>query len=127
MPSDLRILFVDDNAADIGLEWRQLQDEGFVFEWRAARDRAGLEAELENFKPHLVLCDYSLPGFSGREALKIVRERSPGTPFIFISGTIGEERAVECLRDGATDYVLKDSPRRLGSAVRRAIAEVRER
>jgi len=127
MPSDLRILFVDDNNADIGLEWRQLQGEGLVFEWHAARDRAGLEAELEHFKPHVVLCDYSIPGFSGREALRIVRERAPGTPFIFISGTIGEERAVECLREGATDYVLKDNPHRLGSAVRRAIAEVRER
>jgi PleD family two-component response regulator len=112
--SSLRILFVDDNAADIGLEWRQLEDEGLVFEWRAVSDRAGLEAQVDEFKPHVILCDYSIPGFSGREALKVVRERVPGTPFIFISGTIGEERAVECLREGAADYVLKDNPRRLG-------------
>jgi diguanylate cyclase (GGDEF)-like protein len=127
IPADLRILFVDDNDADVGLEWRQLQDEGLVFDWRAVRDEAGLESELAHFKPHVVLCDYSLPGFSGHEALKIVRERSSRTPFIFISGTIGEERAVECLREGAIDYVLKDNPRRLGSAVRRAIAEARQR
>jgi diguanylate cyclase (GGDEF)-like protein len=125
--SSLRILFVDDSAADIGLEWRQLEDEGLVFEWRAVSDRAGLEAQVGEFKPDVILCDYSIPGFSGREALKVVRERVPGTPFIFISGTIGEERAVECLREGAADYVLKDNPRRLGSAVRRAVADARER
>jgi diguanylate cyclase (GGDEF)-like protein len=126
-PSTLRILFVDDNDADVGLEWRQLQSDGLVFEWRAASDEAALASELDQFKPHVVLCDYSIPGFSGREALKIVRERAPGTPFIFVSGTIGEERAVECLREGAIDYVLKDNPRRLGAAVRRAIAETRQR
>jgi len=127
MPEELRILFVDDNGGDIELEWRQLEAEGLVFEWRAAANEAQLREALGRFDPHVVLCDYSIPGFSGREALQVVRQMSPDTPFIFVSGTIGEERAVECLRDGAVDYVLKENPRRLAPAVRRAIAEVRER
>jgi diguanylate cyclase (GGDEF)-like protein len=127
MPEDLRILFVDDSRADIELERYQLVRDGLVFEWRAASDEASLKLQLEGFKPHLVLCDYTIPGFSGRAALQIVLAQSPATPFIFVSGTIGEERAIECLREGAVDYVLKDNARRLGTAVRRAIAEAEER
>ena len=125
--SDLRILFVDDNRGDIELEWRQLEADGLAFDWRAAANEAQLREHLRRFEPHIVLCDYSIPGFSGHAALQVVREISPATPFIFVSGTIGEERAVECLREGAVDYVLKENPRRLASAVRRAIAEVHER
>jgi diguanylate cyclase (GGDEF)-like protein len=123
----LRILFVDDSDADIELARHELKRDGLEFEWRAARDEPGLRRELDGFKPHVIVCDYSIPGFSGRGALEIVRHTTPELPFIFLSGTIGEERAVECLREGAIDYVLKDSPRRLGPAVRRALAEVAER
>ena len=126
-PPGLRILFVDDSDVDIELARHELKRDGLEFEWRAAHDEPGLRRELEGFKPHVIVCDYSIPGFSGRGALEIVRDGTPGIPFIFLSGTIGEERAVECLREGAVDYVLKDSPRRLGPAVRRALAEVAER
>jgi diguanylate cyclase (GGDEF)-like protein len=126
LPPDLRILFVDDSDLDIELARDQLTRDGLAYEWRAAHDEAGLRTHLGEFKPHVILCDYSIPGFSGRGALQIVRTQSPATPFIFLSGTIGEERAVECLREGAIDYVLKDHPHRLGPAVRRALAEVEE-
>jgi len=126
-PPGLRILFVDDSDVDIELARHELKRDGLEFEWRAARDEPGLRRELDGFKPHVIVCDYSIPGFSGRGALEIVRRTTPELPFIFLSGTIGEERAVECLREGAVDYVLKDSPRRLGPAVRRALAEVAER
>jgi diguanylate cyclase (GGDEF)-like protein len=123
----LRILFVEDNDIDVELEQRQLAREGLTFDWCVTRDEKGLREALRDFAPHIVLCDYSIPGFSGRQALSIVRSASPQTPFIFVSGTIGEETAVECLREGALDYVLKDNPRRLASAVRRALAETDER
>jgi diguanylate cyclase (GGDEF)-like protein len=127
IPTGLRILFVDDSDVDIELARHELKRDGLEFEWRASHDEAGLRRELDGFKPHVIVCDYSIPGFSGRGALEIVQRSTPELPFIFLSGTIGEERAVECLREGAVDYVLKDSPRRLGPAVRRALAQVAER
>ena len=125
--SKLRILFVEDQPDDIELECWQLEREGLAFEWRAATSDADLRRALDEYEPDLVLCDYSIPGFSGRAALRIVREVAPEVPLIFVSGTIGEETAVECLREGATDYVLKGNPQRLGAAVRRALAETDER
>jgi diguanylate cyclase (GGDEF)-like protein len=123
----LRILFVEDQPDDIELENRELRKDGLDFEMRTAASEGELRAALEEFKPSVVLCDYSIPGFSGRQALEVVKAIAPETPFIFVSGTIGEETAVECLREGAIDYVLKDNPRRLGSAVRRALRETEER
>jgi diguanylate cyclase (GGDEF)-like protein len=123
----MRILFVDDNRDDIELERRELGRDGLAFEWRTAASEKELRRQLAEFQPHIVLCDYSMPGFSGRAALGIVKEQSPLTPLIFVSGTIGEETAVECLREGAIDYVLKHNPRRLAPAVRRALADVEER
>src|SRR5688500_16906364 len=108
--SKLRILFVEDQADDIELECWQLEREGLSFEWRAATSDVELRRALDEYGPDLVLCDYSIPGFSGRAALRIVREVAPEVPLIFVSGTIGEETAVECLREGATDYVLKGNP-----------------
>ena len=126
-PAQLKVLIVEDQPDDVLLEEHQLRREGLEFEMRAVASEKDLRHELAQFAPHIILCDYSIPGFSGREALRIVKETAPDTPFIFVSGTIGEETAVECLREGAIDYVLKGNPRRLGSAVRRALREVEER
>ncbi len=79
------------------------------------------------FRPHLILSDFTLPDFDGLAALEIACEEAPDIPFIFLSGTIGEERAIEALRRGAVDYVLKTNPARLVPAVRRALREVEER
>ena len=127
IPEGLRILFIEDQPDDVELERRQLERDGLVFEWRAVSSDIAMRREIDEFRPHVVLCDYSIPGFSGRQALGIAHEIAPSIPFIFVSGTIGEETAVACLRDGATDYVLKDNPQRLGAAVRRALSEVEER
>src|SRR6185312_2666592 len=78
-------------------------------------------------RPDAVLSDFSMPNFSGLDALRLARELIPETPFIFVSGTIGEERAIEAIRSGATDYILKGSMGRLSTAVRRALSEVEER
>src|SRR5690606_27096626 len=77
--------------------------------------------------PHVVLSDYTMPAFDGMAALAICRERAPGVPFVFVSGTIGEERAVAALQAGAADYVLKENLQRLVPAAQRAIAEARAR
>ena len=82
---------------------------------------------LKQPKLNLILSDFTLPGFSGAKALEIAQNERPEVPFIFVSGTIGEERAVEALKRGATDYVLKSNLDRLGAAVRRAVREARER
>src|SRR5437879_13833570 len=81
--------------------------------------RAALRAEL----PNLILSDFSLPGFDGMSALAIARAEAPGVPFIFLSGTIGEERAIEALKCGAIDYVLKSNPKRLVAAIQRVYVE----
>src|SRR5437773_7126833 len=82
---------------------------------------------LRDFNPHLVISDHSLPNMDGLTALKITHEIRPEVPFIFVSGTIGEERAIESLKNGATDYVVKDRLGGLVVKVRRALQEVEER
>ena len=89
--------------------------------------RASFIQQLAAFRPEVILSDFSLPGFSGESALKIAQEQCPDVPFIVLSGALGDEAAVELIRQGATDYVLKDRPARLASVVRRAIAEARQR
>ena len=88
---------------------------------RARRSCAALAA----FQPDIVLSDLSMPGFSGDDALRIVRETAPEVPFIFVSGTMGEENAVAALQKGANDYIIKHQPARLPSAVARAIRDAR--
>ncbi len=86
-----------------------------------------MKVALSEGRPDAILSDFSMPGFDGLEALLLAREIAPHVPFIFLSGTIGEERAIAAIRMGATDYVLKSSMRRLGTAVKRALSETEER
>src|SRR5712664_524770 len=123
----VRILFVADSEIDAGLSVRALEQGGFDVSWARVQDEADLKQALRSSKPQAVLSDFSMPGFDGTQALRVVREMTPGVPFIFVSGTIGEERAIEAIRFGATDYVLKNNLQRLGTAVRRALSESAER
>lgn len=127
MTETIKVLFVEDEADDVELSRMQIEDEGLRVEARTVMTESALRQTLVEFSPDIVLCDYMIPGFSGRHALKVVREQAPSIPFIFVSGTMGEETAVECLHEGATDYMLKGNLLRLGAAVRRAIAEAKER
>jgi diguanylate cyclase (GGDEF)-like protein/PAS domain S-box-containing protein len=124
---DLNILFVEDSEDDVMLEVRELKRDGLNARWQRVDNERDLRAKLGEAPPNLILSDYSMPGFNGIHALAIVREVAPHIPFIFVSGTIGEERAIEAIRSGATDYVLKHDIRRLSTAVRRAIVEAEER
>lgn len=125
--SKLRALFVEDSETDVELILLELKREGFEVQWERVDSETCLKLKLDSGEFDIVLSDYSMPGFDGSTALKMVREFVPDVPFIFVSGTIGEERAIESIWQGATDYVLKGNLRRLGTAVRRALVEVEER
>lgn len=123
----LRILHLEDDPDYCDLVRGMLAREGFEFELIVADGRAAFEAALEKGDYDLILADYLLPGYTGMDALLTARREHPETPFLLISGTIGEQAAIEGLRAGATDYVLKLWPDRLVPAVRRALEESSER
>jgi len=127
MAEALRVLLVEDVEADAELISHALKRDGFDAVFERVDSEPALTARLPAFAPQIVLSDFSLPGFSGVAALDLVQRMSPETPFIFVSGTIGEERAIESLRRGAIDYVLKTNLARLAPAVRRALDQVAER
>ena len=121
----VRILQVEDCPEDAELQAMQLTDAGLEAEFLRVDGEAELRTALDAQRFDLVLSDLSLPGFDGYAALRIVRQHDPILPFVFVSGTIGEDAAVQALQTGANDYILKHSPARLPSAVARAIREAR--
>ena len=120
------VLLLEDNKKDAELNIRELCRAGFDPQWKRVETEADYLAELAT-SPDLILADYSLPHFDGLRAAKLLRERELDIPFILISGTVGEEAAVEAMKHGATDYLLKDRIARLGAAVERALEEKRLR
>ncbi len=122
----LRVLILEDEPADAELELATLEEGGFRCEVTLADGRGRFESAFAPGRFDLVIADYRLPGYTGLEALEHVRQRDALVPFVLVSGALGEERAVEALRSGATDYVLKHGMARLASAVRRALEERRE-
>lgn len=125
---ELKIMILEDTEADAELELRELRKAGLHCASRRVETEAQFRAGLDEFAPDIILSDFTLPGaFDGMHALSIARIQCPDTPYIFVSGTIGEERAVEALRQGATDYVLKNNLARLAPAVRKALQEVQQR
>lgn len=123
MKESLSVLYAEDSALDAELVQSALEAEGIKSETLRVETRAQFVGALEKRKFDLVLSDYNLPGFGGISALEIAREKCPEIPFIFISGSIGEEVAIETLKRGATDYVLKHRLARLVPSVRRALDE----
>ncbi|HWZ62758.1 MAG TPA: EAL domain-containing protein [Steroidobacteraceae bacterium] len=119
----LRLLLVEDSTADAELAIRRLQQAGYECSFERVVDEAQMRAALTARLPDIILSDFSLPQFDGVSALAIARELAPDVPFIFLSGTIGEERAIEALKSGAIDYVLKSNPKRLVPAVKRALQD----
>jgi PAS domain S-box-containing protein len=125
--SPLRILLLEDDPSDAQLVQELLEADLFVCETTCVQTRAEFLAALESGDFDLILSDYKLPSFDGVSALKLVLSARPDVPFIFVSGTLGEEVAIETLKFGATDYVLKTRLSRLGPSVHRALREARER
>jgi two-component system cell cycle sensor histidine kinase/response regulator CckA len=121
-PGPLRILLLEDDPWDAELTQRMLAGAGLDFTAVVVDEKAAFTRQLADFRPQVILSGFSLPGFSGASALKIARAQDPHTPFI-LSGAMGDEAAVELIRQGAMDYILKDRPGRLASVVRRAVDE----
>ena len=127
MPQSLKVLLVEDNPDDAKMVLRELKRGRF---WPSSWQRVDTEAAfLDRLHSGLdfILSDYSMPEFSGLRALELMKKSGLEIPFVIISGTIGEDLAVEAMKLGATDYLLKDQLTRLGPAVRRALQEVEER
>jgi two-component system, cell cycle sensor histidine kinase and response regulator CckA len=127
LKSPLRILHLEDNLNDAVLIRKTLEAEGIACTNTRVQNHDDFVAALERGNIDLVLSDCMLPDFDGISALKIVHANWPSIPLIFVSGTLGEEQAIDSLKNGATDYVLKDRLARLAPAVRRAMQEVEER
>lgn len=123
----LHVILLEDNPVDAELIELELRRNGLQAECQRAISSHDFSSALQTGTPDLVLADYTLPGFDGMSALRMLREHHPDVPFIFVSGSLGEERAIEALKSGATDYVLKDRLQRLPAVVSRALSESHER
>ncbi len=120
---NIKILVVEDSIQDYVLIENELKDSGLNFTSKVVAIEEDFLEELIRFKPDIILSDYSLPVFNGLSAPDIRNRNSPETPFIFVSGMIGEEFAVETLVKGATDYVFKNNLTKLVPAVERVLKE----
>jgi two-component system, cell cycle sensor histidine kinase and response regulator CckA len=127
MAQRLRILHIEDSEADSLLVQQRLLREGMDCQVDRVETREQFEHALRHIPFDLILADCKLPRFSGLEALTLTKALHPNIPFVFVSGTIGEEAAIESLRNGATDYVLKDRLSRLVPAVMRALTDTKNR
>src|SRR5512135_923894 len=123
----IRILLLEDDPNDAELCRHALRRGGLVFELSSVDTRAAFLHRLLKSPPDVILSDFTLPGFGGMLALELAREKCPDVPFIFVTGTLGEELAIETLKKGATDYVLKHRLGRLVPSVHRALREAKER
>src|SRR5579864_6342347 len=127
MKSQLRILYLEDDPTDAELLQETLESGGISCQVTRVETETDFIGSLEQGDCDLILADYTLPSFDGLSALKIAQQSSPHVPFIFVSGTLGEEVAIEALKIGATDYVFKTRLSRIVPSVQRALREAEER
>ena len=127
MKKRLHILHLEDEPDFAELVRSMIEQDHLEADLKQVNTRESLEAALDNETFDVILSDYHLPSFTGLDALAIVKKKCPYLPFILVSGTIGEQAAIESLKAGATDYLLKQQPERLASAIRRAVEEAAER
>jgi signal transduction histidine kinase len=123
----LRFLLIEDNPLDVELIEHQLQRASFEFTFAVVRTPEDFKRELRTTPPHVVIADYNLPDWTGMQGLEILVREKPDIPFILVTGALGDLTAVDCIKLGATDYVLKDALARLPVAIRRALEEKRLR
>lgn len=126
MNEELKILILEDVEYDAELTEYEMRREGINFSSLRVETKNDFINGLEDFKPDIILADHSLPNFDGVTALEITEERYPQIPFIFVSGKIGDEFAVEMLKKGAKDYVFKSNLTKLAPAIKRALSERNE-
>ncbi len=123
MPAKLHILVLEDNMLDAELAIQALNQAGYTCQWDCVETREAFLARLDGHVYDMVISDYNLPMFDGLSAVQLLRQRDPDLPFILVSGTLGEETAIESLKAGATDYVVKSHLARLPPVVARALRE----
>jgi PAS domain S-box-containing protein/diguanylate cyclase (GGDEF)-like protein len=123
MSEQLKLVVAEDNDTDAALIARHLARGGIKYTMHRVQTEFDFVDALEDVKPDVIISDFSMPQLDGRRALEIAGARAPDTPFLFVSGTIGEQRAIDALRCGATDYILKSNLPRLAAAVQRAVRE----
>ena len=123
----IKLLLIEDDETDALLIIRQLKKDGFDVEHVRVKTQAEMEAELDKGGWDIVISDYSMPGFSGQEALRVFKLRNLDIPFILVSGTVGEDLAVSIMKGGANDYMMKSAMNRLGPAVKRELVEMQGR
>jgi signal transduction histidine kinase len=122
-PGQLRVLHVEDNEPDAELVAQALRKGGFSISVIVVQEEAAFVRELRAHRPEVVIADYNLPQWKGMEALEVLRREGLDIPLVLVSGALGDVTAVECIKRGATDYVLKDCLARLPEAIRRALQE----
>jgi DNA-binding NtrC family response regulator len=127
MTDGLKILIVEDNQSDTDLLQRELKKNGWNFISEVVQTRESYENALESFSPDIILSDYSLPAFDGVTAFNIKQKKSPEIPFIIVSGTIGEEKSIELIKSGITDYALKEKIFSLPPKISRALKDAKEK
>ena len=127
MTSNLKILVLEDNQNDADLLHRELKRSGLSFTSQIVQSREEYEIALEKFGPDIILSDYSLPAFDAVTAFRIKQYKSPYIPFIIVSGIIGDENAVELIKNGVTDYTPKDKLFTLSQKISRALKDAEER
>ncbi len=123
MSKPLRILLLEDDPGDVEILQWQLKKSALSFSLHVADSRKNFIAGLNEHQPHIILSDHSLPSFNSLEALRIVREKVLDIPFILVTGSISEEFAVQCMREGADDYILKSSLTRLPAAIENSLSK----
>jgi len=121
----IRVLIVEDLPTDAELSEREVGKALGSCEFRRVETREAYLTALDEFRPALIVSDYSLPHFDGMSALKLAVERCPDVPFIILTGSMNEDTAVECMKAGAWDYVIKEHVKRLGPAVQSALERQR--
>jgi PAS domain S-box-containing protein len=127
MANAIRILLLEDQASDSELVARTLTQGEILHEFRVVQTQSDFVRELREYSPDVILSDFTLPQFDGLTALRLAQSNCPDVPFIFVSGTISEEAAIEALAYGASDYILKSSLARLPTVVRRVLREADDR
>ena len=123
---EIKVLYVEDEAETAVMVDHALDKSGLVFQSKRVDTREAYLDELQQRPPDVILSDHGLPSLSGLTALAIARDKCPGVPFIFVTGALGEELAIQTFEHGASDYVLKDRLDDLGPAVRRALRTAEE-
>ena len=121
MKAVIKILFIEENLSDAELIWRQIDNDRIQFTKKLVKMKTDYIESLDSFSPDIIISGYTLPKFNGMEALTIRNELAPSIPFILVTASINERVAVECMKAGADDYIIKKNLSRLGEAIKSAI------